>query len=275
MRVVLHPQLAIGQIDIERIRKLFKNKDLCEIDRPLNATLVMKHVAATVLTAGLFASVAGAADRYQAKADSIACDYKPAMIEFVKAMIADNENLALQIALQARREGVSCKVFPEDTFVVAQPSGFGLLYIPEGGYYSPEFGFDQATGFPMTGGWRCHEQSSIEKQMGHKSAVNLDQNLTLTRTKEHTVLYFNIPDGGEWSFRNATNEVNLRVDGGEIMTRPALGISPEIELDPELTSALKRGHEVSISIFSEEGSAYKYKSHLIGFSRAYDCIQQP
>lgn len=59
----------------------------------------------------------------------IACDDKPAMIEFVKAIRADQTDLAVSIAGRTRSAGASCRVVSECGFVVGMPSGFGLIYL--------------------------------------------------------------------------------------------------------------------------------------------------
>ena len=218
---------------------------------------------------------ASAADQYRAGANSIACDDKPEMIEFVKAVRADQTDLAVSIADRARRAGASCTIISDGEVVVGQPSGFGLIYLPERGYYSAMDGFDLATRFPMKGGWVCHEPVGIEKEMGHKGASNPSQHLSLTKTPEYAVLGFFVPDGGRWMMANTIDKVVFSVDGGQSMTRISeLGHS-EIKLDSELTGALKRGLNVSVSLLSEEGNTHRFRSSLIGFTRAHDCVQQP
>lgn len=235
----------------------------------------MRKLILAVLLAASFTQAAIAANRYKAGANSIACDDKPAMIEFVKAIHADQLDLAVSIADGARRAGASCTVISEGEFVVGQPSGFGLIYIVAGGYYSAMDGFDLAARMPMKGGWKCNEPVGFEKEMGRKSAENIGQRLSLTKTPEYTVLGFFIPDGGRWMMANTLDKIVFRVDGGKPITRISELGHPEIKLDGELTGELKRGINVSVSFVSEEGNTHRFNSSLIGFTRAYDCVQQP
>ena len=59
----------------------------------------------------------------------IACDDKPAMSEFVKAIRADQTDLAVSIAGRMRSAGASRVVVSECGFVVGTSSGFGLIYM--------------------------------------------------------------------------------------------------------------------------------------------------
>ena len=82
----------------------------------------------------ILAATANAAERYRAAANSIACDDKPTMIQFVKAIRADQMDLALAAVNKARNDGASCTIVEENEFVAGMPSGFGLLYLPDGEY---------------------------------------------------------------------------------------------------------------------------------------------
>lgn len=233
----------------------------------------MKHLGSVMLAAA-FVLPATAADQYKAGANAIACNDKPAMIEFVKAIHTDQLDLAVSIADRARRAGADCTVISEGELIVGQPSGFGLIYLPEGGYYSAMDGFDAAARIPMKGGWNCHEPIGVEKEMGRKGAANADQGLTLTKTPAHTVLGLHVSDFS-WMMANTIEKIVLSVDGGKPMTRISDLGHPEIPLDDELTNALKRGMKVSVSIVSEQGNTHRLNAHLIGFTRAYDCVQEP
>lgn len=223
----------------------------------------------------VFSLPVNAADRYRAGANVIACNDKPAMIEFVKAIHADQTDLAASIAGRTRSAGASCTVFSEGEFVLGTPTGFGLIYVPDGGYYAAIDGFDPAPHLPMTGGWKCDEPVGLEKEMGRKSATNTSQRLTLTQVRERTILGLFIPDGGRWMMANTLDKIVFEVDGGKAMTRVSELGHPELALDSELASALKRGLNVSISLISEEGNTHRFNSSLVGFTRAYDCVQQP
>ena len=123
----------------------------------------------------------------------------------------------------------------------------------------------------MKGGWTC--SGKVAGGIS-RDADNPGERMSLTRNKERIVLGFFFPDGGGWLSANTPDEVDFKVDGGSIMTRPALLGHPEVELDAELASALKRGMEVHISIFSKEGGVQRFTSHLTGFTRAYNCVQR-
>ena len=124
----------------------------------------------------------------------------------------------------------------------------------------------------MKGGWRC---SGKVVEGISRDADNPWERMSLARNKERIVLGFLFPDEGRWLSANTPDEVDFKIDGGAIMTRPALLGHPEIELDSELASALKRGMDVHISIFSREGGVQRFTSHLTGFTRACNCVSQP
>ena len=58
----------------------------------------MKQLGAVMLVAA-FVLPSTAADRYKAGANAIACDDKPAMIEFVKALHTDQWDLAIPLRI--------------------------------------------------------------------------------------------------------------------------------------------------------------------------------
>ena len=124
----------------------------------------------------------------------------------------------------------------------------------------------------MKGGWTCHEPVGVKKEMGRNGAFNADQGLTLTKTQAHTVLGFHVSDF-QWMMANTIGKTVLIVDDGKPMTRISELGHPEIPIDGEMTNALKRGMNVSISIVSEQGNTHRLNAHLIGFTRAYECVQ--
>lgn len=68
--------------------------------------------------------------------------------------------------------------------------------------------------------------------------------------------------------------MNLSV-GQKSYTIPARYGLPEVALDPELTTALRRGRNVSITIQSEEGNIYRNDSHPVGFTAAHNYVLGP
>ncbi|MDE0126434.1 MAG: hypothetical protein OXN97_17840 [Bryobacterales bacterium] len=238
-----------------------------------------KHVlpVAAAIALCLWAAItpANAAERYEAVVNAVACDDKPAMIEFVRALNSGQDSRALSIANRARSSGASCTVVKQGTFVAGAPSGWGLIYLPGGGYYSPMAGFDPAPRLAMRGGWKCNEQSEFEKSQGMRQASNVSQRLILTRSRERFILAFMIPDGGVWLLEHSPREVKFTVDGGGTHTIETQYGNLEAVLTNELTTALKRGLNVWIEIVPDSGRTYSYSASLIGFTAAHACVSLP
>ena len=217
-----------------------------------------------------------ATERYRAAANSIACDDKPTMIQFVKAIRADQVDLALAAVNRARSNGVSCTIVEENKFVAGMPSGFGLIYLPDGEYYSAIDGFDLGLRLSMKGGWKCREPTEFDREIGHRQATNRDLDLTLTRIKHSlqdtlTLSIFVRPPN--WLSENSPESISLKVDNGKVHTIEVY--HPEVRLSKEIANELKRGMNVSIAIRSEEGNVYRTSAQLIGFTAAYNCVMGP
>lgn len=92
----------------------------------------------------------------------------------------------------------------------------------------------------------------------------------LTHTKGQAALAFIIQNRG-WQMSSEISEVELIVDGTPCSRSAHYG-HPNVELNSELASVLRRGLRMLIAIRSEEGSAHHYSSHLAGFTRVHDCV---
>ena len=128
----------------------------------------------------------------------------------------------------------------------------------------------------MKGGWKCHESTEFDREMGHKQAENTSQGLTLTRIKnslQDTLTLGILVRSRGWLSRNSPKEIDLKVDSGKIHTIEVY--HPEVRLSSEIANELKRGMNVSIAIRSEEGNVYRSSAHLIGFTAAYNCVMGP
>ena len=127
----------------------------------------------------------------------------------------------------------------------------------------------------MRGGWKCNEQSEIEKEWGYIQASNVGQRMILTRAKDKLILGFMIPDGGVWFSEHSPREVNFTVDGGRTHTIKTQYANLEVVLNNEVTTALKRGLMVAIEIVPDSGRTYSYSASLIGFTAAHACVSRP
>ena len=121
----------------------------------------------------------------------------------------------------------------------------------------------------MKGGWAC---SGTDKSGQARKASNASEGLTLTRTRERTVLGFT----GLPSAYVTMREVDLMIDQGKMHTRNSIGQNrPEIELDAELADELNRGSTVALSFWAGGDDLHDSRSSLTGFAAAHYCVSQP
>ena len=249
--------------------------------------------------AGLFLfvlSVHGQRLRMVAKIGTHGCESRDFMLKFHDA-IFDNDKQAISIAVMAMVAANTCvEVAEGEEVIVLDTEWFGgMLKFRKPGYLGSYYGihslFEIGRGranpkakpkpaiaprkvksapskpakLAMTGGWKCRD--------GQGQAMNTAQSLALTKSSlspGRTVLGLMTPD--PWLSSNTPQNVDFSVNGGPSMLRHTQLGHPEIILDDDLVAELKRGMDVSISIYSEEGGVHRYSASLIGFTRAYNCV---
>ena len=260
-----------------------------------------KFILAISAVAVLIPSASGQRLRMKAKLDTYGCESRDFMLKFKDALL-DGDRQAAYVATVSMGVASDCVEVLEGNQVVSQGVELlaGLLKFRKPGYLGTYYGIrnffeiDNRPPAPvrpsvapkpdppkpappkrskpkpapsptaMTGGWKCLEPG----ELSHR-AENTSQRLTLTRTTMGaTILGFAVTGSDVWV------AADLKVDGEKTIMRTTRLNRPEIDLDPELTDALKRGRSVAISVWPKDGNESRYSASLIGFTRAYNCVMQ-